>query len=106
MRVGAALHRQRLASSQAAGLDASGSVGSNSEQLLVPARFQAGKSIYRILGFTKVHVVCAKVHAVCAKVRAVCAEVHARRWTLSQDSTGIDSVQNTQQGVLCCAVLC
>jgi len=43
VRVGAALHRQRLASSQATGSDESGSVSSNSEQLLVPARFQAGE---------------------------------------------------------------
>ena len=42
-RLGAALHRQRLASSQPEGSDESGSVSSNSSQL-VPARFQAGQT--------------------------------------------------------------
>lgn len=41
-RLGAALHRQRLVSSQPEGSEESGSVSSNSSHL-VPARFQAGQ---------------------------------------------------------------
>ena len=41
-RVGAALHRQRLAGGQAGGSDQSGSTSSNSGHV-VPARFQAGQ---------------------------------------------------------------
>ncbi len=41
-RLAAALHRQRLVSSQPEGSEESGSVSSNSSQL-VPARFQAGQ---------------------------------------------------------------
>ena len=45
-RLGAALHRQRLVSSQPEGSEESGSVSSNSSHL-VPARFQAGQSSIR-----------------------------------------------------------